>query len=162
MNEYEITVVVQGLDLDDDAQMDGLYREDWSIGQAVSDGLQTITAVLPAASPASAVQALIEFLTPRVHVLRVDPDIVSVSEAAERLRVSRETVRLWATGQRGDGDFPMHQMVVGGQRMWPWVVIDTWGRVHERVKTDAPLPLPVAVVDQANVRLAPAQTHDGP
>jgi hypothetical protein len=46
---------------------------------------------------------------------------------AERVGVSREAVRLWATGQRGPGGFPPPVLVTaGGEQIWDWQQVATW------------------------------------
>jgi hypothetical protein len=63
-----------------------------------------------------------------LRVRRLEPDdLVSASEIAERLGRSRESVRLLAAGQRGDGRFPspvshLHTR----QRLWRWTDVAAW------------------------------------
>jgi hypothetical protein len=59
--------------------------------------------------------------------LRVDQDLVSVSDIAQRLGRSRESVRLLVDGKRGPGRFPPAVGTVGnGIRVWPWSVVWEW------------------------------------
>jgi len=59
--------------------------------------------------------------------LRVDQDLVSVSDIAQRLSRSRESVRLLVDGKRGPGRFPPAVGTVGnGIRVWPWSVVWEW------------------------------------
>lgn len=49
---------------------------------------------------------------------------------AERVGVSREAVRLWATSQRGPGGFPAPVLItVGGEQVWDWQQVAAW--LHE-------------------------------
>jgi hypothetical protein len=87
---------------------------------------------------------------PTAVPLRVDQDLVSVSDIARRLRRSRESVRLLVDAKRGPGGFPPPVGVVGdGIKVWPWSVVLEWS---ERVMgTDlaesAVPPLTAAVLD---------------
>lgn len=52
---------------------------------------------------------------------------------AERAGVSREAVRLWATGQRGAGGFPAPVLITsGGEKVWDWEQVARWLRDHQR------------------------------
>lgn len=56
---------------------------------------------------------------------RVDPDLVTTSEIAQRVGVSREAVRKWVHGDRKP--FPHQFDTVGGnQRVWRWVEVVGW------------------------------------
>ncbi len=63
-----------------------------------------------------------------VEVERVEPDdIVTISEIAERLGRSRESIRLLVSGQRGDGDFPApfsHSR--DRNKLWHWFEVAEW------------------------------------
>jgi hypothetical protein len=63
-----------------------------------------------------------------IRVRRVEPDdLLTAAEIADRLGRSRESVRLLASGARGDGQFPppaSHLRV--RQRLWRWTDITDW------------------------------------
>jgi hypothetical protein len=63
-------------------------------------------------------------------VRRVEPDdLITMSEVAERLGRSIESVRLLTTGQRGDGSFPepaVRRMSRG--HLWSWLQVATWAQ----------------------------------
>ncbi|MGA3220011.1 MAG: hypothetical protein ABSE77_13190 [Acidimicrobiales bacterium] len=64
---------------------------------------------------------------PAAVPLRVDQDLVSVSDIARRVGRTRESVRLLVDGKRGPGRFPPPIGVVGdGTRVWPWSVVLEW------------------------------------
>ncbi|MBR9974398.1 MAG: hypothetical protein KFF77_02360, partial [Bacteroidetes bacterium] len=53
--------------------------------------------------------------------------LVTQSMIAERLGVSREAVRLWTEGKRGQGTFPAPVTISGkGTAYWDWVSILRW------------------------------------
>jgi hypothetical protein len=54
-------------------------------------------------------------------------NLVTLAAIAERVDVTREAVRLWATGQRGGGDFPPAAFITpAGERFWDWQEVITW------------------------------------
>jgi hypothetical protein len=63
-----------------------------------------------------------------VTVRSIEPrDLVSASEIARRLDKSRELVRLYVAGKRGDGDFPLP--VIGFSdlnSLWSWADVAEW------------------------------------
>lgn len=63
-------------------------------------------------------------------VERVDTDDAEVStgQIAERLGVSRETVRLWATGKSGPTGFPPPVANVGRTPVYRWADVAAWLR----------------------------------
>ena len=64
---------------------------------------------------------------PAAVPLRVDQDLVSVSDIAQRVGRTRESVRLLVDAKRGPGRFPPPIGVVGdGTRVWPWAVVLEW------------------------------------
>lgn len=65
-----------------------------------------------------------------VRVKRVEPDdLVTLSDMAERLGRSRESVRLLVSGQRGDGNFPA-PFSHGRERnkLWHWSEVAYWAQ----------------------------------
>jgi hypothetical protein len=65
-------------------------------------------------------------------------NMVTMLDIANRAGVSREAVRLWATGQRGPGDFPKPLLVTtGGESLWDWEQVAPWIERHQgRVPVD--------------------------
>jgi hypothetical protein len=72
--------------------------------------------------------------------------MVNLQAIADRVGVTREAVRLWATGRRGAGGFPKPLMVTtGGEQVWDWGQVAPWIEVHvkrDRSLHDRPLWLP--------------------
>jgi hypothetical protein len=59
-------------------------------------------------------------------------DIVTLLDIAVRASVSREAVRLWATGGRGPGNFPEPMLTTsGGERFWDWSEVARWIAKHK-------------------------------
>jgi hypothetical protein len=58
-------------------------------------------------------------------------NVVTLAMIADRASVSREAVRLWSTGQRGDGSFPAPQMMTpAGEKLWDWQLVAHWLQRH--------------------------------
>jgi hypothetical protein len=54
-------------------------------------------------------------------------NMVTAADIASRAGVSREAVRLWATGQRGRGGFPKPTLITtGGEKVWDWPQVARW------------------------------------
>lgn len=146
MATYAFTVIVDGLDLDDVAALDALYTDDFEILPGEIDTLTTLDFVIEAASGEEALSLALGHLNgfPNLTPLRVDEDLVNVPEIADRLDVSREAVRLWASGARSDG-FPVHRTVIGSQKIWAWADVYAWAFSLGKITTevlDAPLDAP--------------------
>ena len=63
-----------------------------------------------------------------VVVLRVEPDdVVNAAEIARRAGMSREAVRLWSSGERGNVGFPSPIAVLGPRTLlWSWAEVAGW------------------------------------
>jgi predicted DNA-binding transcriptional regulator AlpA len=114
----------------------------------------TVTSPVDAPSAESAAFALADTITetfPEAVVVRVDQDLVSIPDIAERTERSRESIRLLVEGKRGPGGFPSPVGIVGdGIRVWPWAsVLDWFSRAlgEELAEAQAVLPDVAAVVD---------------
>jgi hypothetical protein len=101
-------------------------------GAVVSDAgaLTTVRATVRAAGPTAAVSRLVERVTkavPPAVAVRVDQDLVSVSDIAQRVGRTRESVRLLVDAKRGPGGFSAPVGAVGdGTRVWPWSAVLDW------------------------------------
>jgi hypothetical protein len=59
-------------------------------------------------------------------------NMVNLLGIAKRAGVSREAVRLWATGQRGPGAFPKPALITaGGEQMYDWLEVAPWISKHQ-------------------------------
>lgn len=136
VQEHEFTLVLAG-DLDDDAVLDALFEagcDDATFGRV--DGVGYADFVREAPSFGDAVRSALEAVesVPGVRVVRVEPDdLVTMSEVAERLGRSRESVRLLVTGARGRGDFPPPVSHLKARtRLWRWSEVAAWARRHDQ------------------------------
>ncbi len=123
---YQVGVVFEGL-----ADASGLVSGPLP-GAVVSeaDALTTLRASVRAPRPAAAVSRLVERITkavPAAVPVRVDKDLVSVSDIAQRAGRTRESVRLLAEAKRGPGGFPAPVGVAGDEiKVWPWSEVRDW------------------------------------
>lgn len=118
------------------------------------DGFGSVGNLVEAASPEDAVFALVADLAdldPGAVVVRLDQDLVSISDIAARVERSRESIRLFVDGKRGPGNFPRPIGIVGdGIRVWPWATAVGWLQREVGLALDEKLlvdPDTAAVVD---------------
>lgn len=136
-----IPLRVSGVDLDDDATLDLLGQHLSDLAWSESDGIVLATLHTPGKNPvAKAIEAArrICHSLPAAEVVEVDQELVSTSDIAFRLGVSREAVRLWVEGLRGPGGFPSPAGTVsnGKSRVWPWSVVHSWVKQNYQLGGD--------------------------
>ena len=131
MTIYEFTLQLDREITEDEA--DALYGafDDGSI--VTGPGGTTIDFTREATSWVTAIVTAVNDIEGAVPGLRVtgvgQDDLVSMLEIAQRTGRSREAVRLWASGQRGPGDFPAPAWESpGGERFWHWRDVARWAR----------------------------------
>jgi len=142
MARSEFVLVIDG-DVDDDAVIEALYEgrcSDATFGSVDGVGFGEFEreaegfadAVLSAIADVESVAGL--------RVRRIEPDdLVTMSEIAERLGRTRESVRLLAAGERGAGDFPAPVSHLRSRfRLWRWSDVAAWaGMVSDEERTRA-------------------------
>lgn len=130
MSSYGFAWVVEDFDMDDDPTLDRLYEtfEDVSAGSVA--GRVTVEFVVEATGPSEALfNTLARFSEafPHVRVLRLDRDLVSIPDVADRTDRTPESVRLLVNGKRGPGGFPTPVGALGGgTRVWEWAAVVEW------------------------------------
>lgn len=86
------------------------------------------------------------------RVLRVDRELVSVPDIAERTGRSRESVRQHANGTRGSGGFPSPVGIVGdGIRVWEWAPVFEWAGL---CAAGVPIPVGGRTADEIDAALS--------
>ena len=96
-----------------------------------------------------------------IRIRRYDLGLMSVSDIATELDVSRETVRLWSTGSRR-GHFPDRFAHVGSSRVWAWSEVYHWARDNGYELEDRGVPLPLWFLEKTNGILAGSQMTVAP
>lgn len=153
MEIYSVVAVVENFDLDNQTQLVGLDCLSYPAVVARTGGVVSADAEVTADSPVTALTQLASDLRQiDVSIVRFDMDLVSVSEIAMRLDVSRETTRLWSQGKRRAG-FPPAFSAAGETLLWRWSDVYAWG-VAQGLEVDELIPIPADVVDAYNGALA--------
>ena len=150
MTTYEFTLHIDREVTEDEA--DALYGafDDGSV--VTGEGGTTIDFTRDADSWVTAIVTAVSDIEGAVPGLRVtgagQDDFVSTLEIAQRTGRSREAVRLWATGQRGPGNFPATAWESpGGERFWHWRDVARWAREQMNLAVEAE-PDEIRVVDE--------------
>jgi hypothetical protein len=129
LTSFRVTVIFDGVDLESDSVLEALSNDPELYWSSESD-ISSASAVVEADSALAAADSVIVrtlFLVPTARPLRLDEDLVSTPDIASRIGVTREAVRKWANGSRGD--FPMPRGTVGGGiRVWRWAEVNEWLR----------------------------------
>ena len=147
---YEFSVQVTGLDIENKSQLKKLKNDTITVVPFASDGLIMLDIELAAESPELAFFEFKSFLNKyasKIKIKRIDLDLVYLSQIAERLDVTREAVRLWATGERRQ-DFPAPFTSAGQSLLWAWSEVFDW-LTEEKIQDD-PLPLPINLIETLN------------
>jgi hypothetical protein len=128
---YGFTLIIAGLDLDDEEQGNALFEagcDDATFGEVDRVGYGDFHR--EADSLAEAILSAIHDVESVVglRVLHVEPDeLVTAAEIAERLDKSKEYIRLLASGERGGGAFPAPVSHMRTRnRLWRWTEIAAW------------------------------------
>lgn len=135
MTTYRFVVVFEGIDVWDldvvDALAEALPNMHWGSADGEVHAYVVASGHTAAAAVLEAVASVQRVVGRHAKAARVLDDLVSTSDIASRTGVSRETVRLWANGERGVGDFPRHRATVGnGIKVWDWAPVNAWLREH--------------------------------
>jgi hypothetical protein len=127
--EFEFLFVVDGVSMDDDRAV-ALLTDDfdavlsWNCGRyrlAVSSEDRTcVDAAIKLA------HRLAEAL-PGIQILHLDPDLVGISDIAQRTGRSRQNVLQWTNGERnGSRPFPAPEGSAGRSPVWRWADVNAW------------------------------------
>ena len=131
MGTYHFTLIVDGPDLQDGAQVDALYAsgcDDALVGR--SHGVQYLDFDREAPSLDAAVLSAVADVEglDGVEVVRIaDAGLVSMADVAARTGRTRESVRLLIEGERGPGGFPPPATDPRSRyRLWRWPEVSRW------------------------------------
>lgn len=155
-HEYYFALVVDGLDADNDAQIDAFYAHGCHDATVESrGGLALVTFYREGSDPRDVLWSAIrdvEAAVPEVQVVEVDEQLVSAGDIAEQVGRTPESIRQLAAGRRGPGGFPAHVAVVGkGVRIWRWSDVQPWLALHGVTEQDTPLPRNAIVTTNAEL-----------
>ena len=116
------------------------------------------TATVAAVSGVQAVRQVVLAVcsaVPQAEALRLDQDLVSITDIADRIGVNRETVRVWANGSaKRKGKFPSPRGCVSGDiKVWGWAEVAEWLDVNLTLVYDS-VPLCPKDESVANAQIA--------
>lgn len=139
METYNFSLVVTPPTVDEETAADSLYGGGCDDALfSVSGGVYEVAFDREAPSFEEAVLSAIKDVNKAgigARVFRVVPDdLVNANAIAERSGKTRQAVRFWYLGQRGEG-FPAPRAIVGKSPVWSWVSIANW--LHGRGELDA-------------------------
>lgn len=149
---FTVSLVLDDVELTNE-HLDCIFEALPDAVPAAVGGVVTLTVPVDAPSAESAAFQLVEVvgsILPEATAIRLDQDLVSVPDIAERTGRSRESIRLLVEGKRGPGRFPFPVGTVGdGIRVWPWASVLGWfsGELGEDLGERAVPPEVAAVVD---------------
>ncbi len=94
---------------------------------ATHDGVLYVTLSGPGRPLAVAVELATRLEALGSTIDDIDDDLVDLSEIAARVGRSREAIRLWSSGKRGAGGFPLPVGVLPGSvKVWDWSSVNSW------------------------------------
>lgn len=158
MTTHTFTLVLNRRPTDD--ELDGLYAagcDDAIFGQ--DDGLSVAEFDREAPALADAIAtAVIQIEQVGLAAVRVlDIDLVTLADIGDRIGQSRESVRRYATGERGPGGFPPPMNPTReGTAFYRWSEVAPW--IRNRLGSEVPDVDPTLVV--ANLILQARQHKD--
>lgn len=156
MPQFEFSLVIAGLDPNDDAFEDQLYDagcDDALVsvvkGSVVIDFTRTAKNFVHAVG--SAIQDVREA---GARVIRVEPDnYTNLSDIAERTDLTRQAISLLIQGKRGPGDFPPPVARISTETpLWDWHSVARWFLHNNRLK-DPKIVVHAALTRHLNVIL---------
>lgn len=131
VHTYTVSVVVDNLELTDDV-LEALFAGIEDVVPSSTNGVVKVTAPVPADGDHAAALRLVDLIhaaLPQAIPVRLDQDLVSISDIAVRSGRTRESIRLFVEGKRGPGHFPPPIGIVGDAiRVWPWSSVLDWFR----------------------------------
>jgi len=125
---FRLTILFSGVDFDDDGTFERL-AELRDIVWRAQGRFAFATTTVEAPTALKAADIVTRKVTERVSTarpVRLDEDLVGISDIASRVGVSREAVRNWANGTR-QANFPLPRGVIGdSHRVWAWADVNKW------------------------------------
>lgn len=129
--EYEFVLVVDGVFMDDDEAMATL-ADAFDGVLSWNRGLYRLAVSGTGRDSYEAASRLVSRLTAALsglRVVRLDPELVGVSDIAQRIGHSRQNVQQWVNGERnGSRPFPAPEGCVGRSLVWRWADVNEWLR----------------------------------
>lgn len=127
--EYEFLFAVEGVSVESDLDVGVVFDE--FDGLLYSHHGRHLLAVAgtgcEAVDAAHRLTVRLRRALPDIRLLRLDLDLVGVSDIAERAERSRQNVLQWVNGERrGDQPFPAPEGTAGRSLVWRWGEVHGW------------------------------------
>jgi len=162
MKTFEFTIIASGFD-PEGAYEDALFEagcDDATL--SIQKGVLILEFDRESVSFSRAVaSACIDVARAGFLVERVEPDhLVSLSEIAERAKISRQSVSLYARGDRSEGFPPPAAKVTSKHPLWDWQEVSQW--LCEKNLLSIEDVVQARVVKEANIHISSnSVSHDG-
>ncbi|QNP62637.1 helix-turn-helix transcriptional regulator [Streptomyces genisteinicus] len=128
--EYEFHFVVDGIDVEDDAAFAVVHEVFGGVLTRHRDRhfLDVSESGANAIDAAHRIVVRLRTSLPALRLLRVDPDLVGVSDIAERAGRTRQNVQQWLSGERRQDKlpFPDPEGIAGRSPVWRWGDVNAW------------------------------------
>lgn len=127
--DYEFLLVVSDIGFDNEDIIAALVSDlDAQISE--NHGVYRLAVANEGSSAVDALKDLLPRLAsiaPSMRVLRLDPDLVGISDIAERVGRTRQNVQQWVDGTRSSSQpFPPPEGVAGRSLVWRWADVNSW------------------------------------
>jgi predicted DNA-binding transcriptional regulator AlpA len=129
--EYEFVLVVDGVSINDDEAL-AILADAFDGVLSWNRGLYRLAVSGPGRDIYEAARRLVSRLAvalPGLRVVRLDPELVGISDIAQRIGHSRQNVLQWVNGERnGSRRFPAPEGCAGRSLVWRWADVNEWLR----------------------------------
>lgn len=160
MTEFDFTLVVAGLDSDDDRLEDRLYEAgcDDALISVIKDSVVLDFTRAAKNFVHALATAISDVRRAGGRVVRVEPDnCVNLSDIAERAGLTRQAVSLLVQGKRGPGNFPAPAVRISTDSpLWDWHGVARWLLRANKLR-DREAVIQAALTREANIILEAAE-----
>ena len=129
--EYEFVLVVDGVSTEDD-EAAAILTDAFDGVLSWNRGLYRLAVSGTGRDSYEAASRLAFRLTtslPGLKIVRLDPELVGISDIAQRIGHSRQNVQQWVNGERnGSRPFPVPEGCAGRSLVWRWADVNEWLR----------------------------------
>lgn len=152
MPKYQITLAYENIDVEDLDQVELIAVEAPDAHISCVDGNVRVVASIVAGCSTDAVEQLVDAIhraDATATPVRAEFELVAVPDIAAKVGLNREAVRLWTTGKRGPGGFPVPVDVIGDRiKVWAASDVHDW-LVTAGIPTSSGRPLQLDEVTDA-------------
>jgi predicted DNA-binding transcriptional regulator AlpA len=129
--EYEFVLIVDGVSTEDDEAV-AILTDAFDGVLSWNRGLYRLAVSGTGRDSYEAASRLVSRLTaalPGLKIVRLDPELVGISDIAQRIGHSRQNVQQWVNGERnGSRPFPAPEGCAGRSLVWRWADVNEWLR----------------------------------